>query len=387
MSSNRLLNQIKGSLIGGAAGDALGYPVEFLQASEIFSRYGEKGITKYALYEGTARISDDTQMLLFTANGLLVAETKKSADPTREVANAYLDWYHTQITSSSDWDSVLPKSTGTIPTRDPKNPNISWLLDVPELYHRRAPGNTCMSALHHFKKTEEFGTPEYAINNSKGCGGIMRTAPAAFFSENLSIEESDALAAKLAAITHSHPLGFLPSAVLNHILVRILHPSEPSMTLEEIVSEAPETVAALHLMPYDVQMEALRNLIHLAMKLAENNASDLDNIHRLGGGWVADEALAIAIYCSLRYRTNFSAGLIASVNHSGDSDSTGAITGNILGALVGYDKIEEKWKQNLELSDVISEIAEDLFLGYPAETDERILAWKQKYIEMHRLQT
>ena len=55
-----------------------------------------------------------------------------------------------------------------------------------------------------------------------------------------------------------------------------------------------------------------------------------------------------------------SVGIIASVNHNGDSDSTGAVTENILGAIAGYEAIEEKWKQNLELSDVILKIADDL---------------------------
>jgi len=55
------------------------------------------------------------------------------------------------------------------------------------------------------------------------------------------------------------------------------------------------------------------------------------------------------------------------VNHDGDSDSTGAITGNILGAHLGYDAIEDKWKRDLELSDVILEIADDLCFGSPMD--------------------
>ena len=55
---------------------------------------------------------------------------------------------------------------------------------------------------------------------------------------------------------------------------------------------------------------------------------------------MAEETLAIAIYCSLKYQNDFSKGIIAAVNHSGDSDSTGAVTGNILGALLGFDAIE-----------------------------------------------
>ena len=66
------------------------------------------------------------------------------------------------------------------------------------------------------------------------------------------------------------------------------------------------------------------------------------------------------MYCSLRYQNDFSKGIIAAVNHNGDSDSTGAVTGNILGALYGYDAIENKWKDNLELIDVIMKVSDDL---------------------------
>ena len=80
-----------------------------------------------------------------------------------------------------------------------------------------------------------------------------------------------------------------------------------------------------------------------------------------GEGWVAEEALVIAIYCCLRYPDDFSKCLIVSVNHKGDSDSTGAIAGNIIGAYLGYDEIEEKWKEDLELSDVILGVADHLY--------------------------
>ena len=70
------LDKYRGCLIGGAVGDALGYAVEFLDEIDIFRHYGKKGIIEYDLVDGIAQISDDTQMTLFTANGLLLGTTK-----------------------------------------------------------------------------------------------------------------------------------------------------------------------------------------------------------------------------------------------------------------------------------------------------------------------
>ncbi|HAD20052.1 MAG TPA: hypothetical protein DCF42_06600, partial [Lachnospiraceae bacterium] len=128
------------------------------------------------------------------------------------------------------------------------------------------------------------------------------------------------------------------------------------------------------------------DIIDRAVLLSENGANDLDNIHQLGEGWTGEETLGISLYCALKYQDDFSAGIIASVNHKGDSDSTGAVTGNILGALLGYHAIAEKWKKDLELSDVILEIADDLCHGcqmneYSHYEDPE---WIEKYMHMHR---
>jgi len=133
------------------------------------------------------------------------------------------------------------------------------------------------------------------------------------------------------------------------------------VNLAQIVQEAKETVCEMF--EHTKHIEQLAAIIDLAVELSGNDEADAVNIRHIGQGWVAEEALAIAIYCSLRYEDNFSAGIIAAVNHDGDSDSTGAITGNILGAMVGYSGIEQKWKENLELADVILEVADDLCHG------------------------
>ena len=380
------LDRIRGSLVGGAIGDALGYAVEFLQEDQIFRKYGSEGITEYDLVNGKALISDDTQMTLFTANGILVGDTRLSmrgigGDPKAYVPNAYLDWLKTQ---ESDINSVNHHERYT------EKGGYSWLLDVPELYVRRAPGNTCLSALE--TRAKEGYVDSFInrpINRSKGCGGIMRIAPLALKyrpGENFygDIEQIDMEAAELSAITHSHSLGYMPSAVVCHIISRILC-SHDEMSLKDMVLEARDSVSKLF--AGDKNLPVLVDIINRAVRLSEEaDADDLDNIHALGEGWVAEETLGIALYCALKYQNDFSKAMITAVNHKGDSDSTGAVTGNILGALIGYTAIDRKWKKNLELLDVILEVADDLCHGcqmseYSHYQDP---AWITKYMHMHR---
>ena len=91
---NKLLNRFKGCILGGAVGDALGYPIEFMSEEEIFSIYGKGGITVYNLNNGVAEISDDTQMILFTIDGLILSDND---DEVESIRKCYIDWANTQI--------------------------------------------------------------------------------------------------------------------------------------------------------------------------------------------------------------------------------------------------------------------------------------------------
>lgn len=108
-------------------------------------------------------------------------------------------------------------------------------------------------------------------------------------------------------------------------------------------------------------LEEQIKLIDRAISLSKEDVEDLYAINELGEGWVAEETIAIAIYCSLKYDNNFENAIIASVNHSGDSDSTGSVTGNILGAYLGLENIPEKYIENLEIKDVIINMADKLY--------------------------
>ena len=359
----RDIKKFKGCLMGGAAGDALGYAVEFLPASSIFQQYGENGITEYELHHGVAEISDDTQMTLFTATGLLLGTTRGmtrgiNGDYADYIAYSYRDWYRTQ--------------TESYPL--PEDGHYSWLVNLPEMFSCRAPGITCMSALGHGGN----GTMENPLNHSKGCGGIMRVAPVGlyFCDTRHEPEEIDRIGAKAAALTHGHELGYIPAAMLTHIILRI---AENGDSILCAVKDAMDAMPALF--PAAEHMDALLALIQKAIDLSSENLDDLDAIRQLGEGWVAEETLAIAVYCALKYADDFERGIIAAVNHDGDSDSTGAVAGNILGAALGLDAIPPKFMDSLELKDVILEIAEDLHHGgriteYGAWDDR----WASKYL-------
>ena len=348
---NTLQDRIRGSLIGGAIGDALGYPVEFVSSYKtIQHQYGERGITRLDTHQrwlpnakqtGKAVISDDTQMTLFTANGILNAQRLNMPEIT-SINNAYIEWYFTQIGGN------------TCPYND------CWIARIPELNARRAPGNTCMTALGAILKKRNPG------NNSKWCGGVMRVAPIPLYAVvngRIGIENADRLAGDAAKLTHQHPLGFIPAALMAHIIYRITMDDSPTrQSLAMYIREGMEAMAK-HYPQYPSATKYMGELAEKAISWADNDRPDVVNIEKIGGGWVGEEALAIALYCALKHFDNFEDALIAAVNHAGDSDSTGAITGNILGAAIGYEAIPNFYLNDLELHDVILHMADDLYRG------------------------
>ena len=346
----------RGCLIGGAAGDALGYAVEFMGEETIFLRHGPGGIAEYELSDGRALISDDTQMTLFTAAGLLAHRALSSHDlPTGLVNESYKDWLVTQ--------------RGRYPLKPGRY--VSWLMKETDLFSPRAPGNTCLAAL----RAGGGGAPDDPINDSKGCGGVMRAAPAGLIYVGEAGKAADAarLGAGVAALTHGHPLAWLPGAALAAIVYEVAR----GEAVGDASARALDIIDALW--PEVGARKAFRKLMEKAMALAGEAGDDLAHIHALGEGWVGDEALAIALYCALRYEDDFDRALIASVNHKGDSDSTGAIAGNILGARAGLTGIPQKYLDKLELKDAILTVADDLWrAAFPAE-DEENGAWKARY--------
>lgn len=326
------LRRFRGCLLGGAVGDALGAPLEFLSSGEIRQRFGPAGAGGYVpAYGRRGAITDDTQMTLFTAEGLIRA-ANRSADhgicnPTGVIARAYQRWLATQEPGAVPWDPEFPAGPS------------GWLAEQPFLHHRRAPGATCVSSL----LSGRMGSSDRPTNDSKGCGGVMRVAPI-----GLVAEDPFGLAVAAAALTHGHPTGYLAAGALALVIAELSH----GASVPEAVEAARDRVARHH------DGGEVEGALATAIEAAQRGP-DPDVLTSLGEGWVAEEALAISVYAAL-VATDFPAGVLLAVNHGGDSDSTGAITGNILGTALGVDAIPTTLLVDLEGRDVIDWVARDL---------------------------
>ncbi len=328
-------DRVRGCLLGGAVGDALGAPVEFMKWSQIKAEFGPDGIQEYApAYGKIGAITDDTQMTLFTLEGLIRARRQhspKGEDRTIPTVHlAYLRWLKTQNEHSAHpaFDEIVENG----------------LIKISDLHSLRAPGNTCLSAL----RGVRIGTTKDPLNDSKGCGGIMRAAPAGL----VDARDSFKLGCDVAAITHGHPSGYLSAGYL----AEVVHQITQGKSLPEAINSATK-----ELKKWPSYEECLA-AVEKALALAENGPVSPEQIESLGGAWVGEEALAISLYCAL-VAEDFDHGTRLAVNHGGDSDSTGAITGNILGALWGERTISNPWLENLELRPEIVALAQALLDG------------------------
>ncbi len=326
-------DRILGSLLGGAIGDALGAPIEFCDLRDIRDSYGPQGITGYVSGgwpSGT--FTDDTQMTLFTAEGLIRAAVgARGGQPVDEplvIWHAYQRWLDTQG-YQVPWDREFPQRPS------------GWLVEEPALRHQRAPGTTCISAL----RTGRRGSIGFRLNNSKGCGGVMRVAPI-----GLVAADPFHLACEAAALTHSRPSGYLAAGTFAAVLAGVARGTSLTSSIDravDLLRSRPGHEETLH------AVEAAMNLA------ASGTPPSPEMVETLGGGWVAEEALAITLYCAL-VAADFRAAVLLAVNHSGDSDSTGSMVGNLLGAALGLGALPEEWLLGLRARSLVEEVAIDL---------------------------
>ena len=324
------LDNYQGCLIGGAIGDALGAPVEFMPLYEIKRTYGNEGIQKFLSKKNNkAEFTDDTQMTIFTADGLIKSALKNHSINNinfYDVFESYGDWLNTQ-----------------------RNNKIhkGWLSDVKELYKVKAPGNTCISAI----MGGEPGTVDRKINDSKGNGGTMRVAPAGLMYYN-NPSKAFNIAVACCALTHSRPEAYLSAGAAASIIAYIIKGETLQGSVEKTIK----------ILERKNNNENVTGLLKTALIYSQKNIAPEDAISRLGNGWTGEEALAIAVYSALKYPDNFKKAVECAVNITGDSDTVGSITGNIMGAYVGEKNIPKEFKNKIEARDVLATLAHDIYV-------------------------
>ncbi|MBV9023787.1 MAG: ADP-ribosylglycohydrolase family protein [Streptomycetaceae bacterium] len=325
-------SRVRGCLLGGAIGDALGAGIEFDSLENIRRNYGQQGVTDYVTAFGRrGAITDDTQMTMFTVEGLIRAHVRRDSGvwhPPTDVHRAYLRWAATQ----AEWGP------------DERKQDSGWLAREEWLYSQRAPGHACLSGL----SDERMGTLADPKNpGSKGCGTVMRSAPfglLAGWEPQLVFQ----LAVECATQTHGHPTGYLAAGAFA-VIVHAVAQGDP---LDAAVQRALAQLSAYR--GHEETTEALQR----ALGAVRQGLPTAERVESLGQGWTAEEALAIGVYCAL-VAEDVRHGLLLAVNHSGDSDSTGAICGNLLGVQHGETALPPTWVVELEGRAAILELADD----------------------------
>lgn len=333
------LERFTGCMLGGATGDALGYIIEFDDLKTIHKKYGPYGLRTVLKLESNGRkgvISDDTQMALFTADGLLWA-AHDEVKPQEGIYRSYMRWYYTQT------DRIIkPEQTSWM---QQQNHEKDWgynMMDDEALFARRAPGRTCLTAL----ASGHCYDTKHAANDSKGSASVMRAAPIGLFYAG-DPEKAFEVGCQSGSMTHGHPIAWLASGTLSSLISVLAEGKE----IRDALSESMRILQG-----HDEGAGLLKTLVS-AIDEAVTDHNPVRSMKKIGPGWNADEAVALAIYCVLKTKTVKDAVIMA-CNQDGDSDTCGALCGNITGTMYGAKAIPKSWLSNLECKELLEKMAQ-----------------------------
>lgn len=302
-------DRARGMIFGLALGDALGWPVEFMARPEILANYGRGGIQAPpdpALY------TDDTQMTAAVAEALVEAGQRDLDVLMGAVARHFIGW-----------------------KRDPITPT-------------RAPGATSIRGVNALER----GAPwrEAGVRDSKGGGACMRVAPIGYLYQYEPGRLQNVARAQ-GVLTHRHPTSdaaCMAAAYLIKLALENVDPAEyVGRVLKFVGGVAPE---------FDAALERARE----ALEWTDIEAALSHVGPTRGGGWIAEEAVSMALFCVLRHPTDYVAAVRLGANISGDSDSVASIAGGLMGARLGTKAIPPDWLARLENRAYLQDLAERL---------------------------
>lgn len=315
------LDKAKGVIFGLAIGDALGAPTEFIKLLEIRRRYGPKGISDLP---EPALFTDDTQMSIAIAEALIKAGDKDIDAIMEAVREEFIKWSH-----------------------------------LPETY-TKAPGRTCLKGVANMEK----GIPwtKSGIAESKGCGSAMRVAPIGYLYQHDPAKLREVAHAS-GICTHAHTTADAACIGAAYLVKLALDGIEP----ENMISELLQFTAGISREFDEAILKVKRSIEDPGADSPVIPFADSPIPAVLGEGWVGEEAVALALYCFLRYPDDYKRAVLRGANSNGDSDSIASIAGSISGAYLGIGAIPPEWIMRVEKTDYLGSLAERL-----AEKKERI---------------
>jgi ADP-ribosylglycohydrolase len=295
--------QAQAILLGLALGDALGYPTEFKRLARIHEIFGSQGIQ---VPPDPALFTDDTQMTIALTEGLLDAGLAASLDDQMNaVARRFVTW-----------------------ARSPEN--------------NRAPGTTCMQGVYNYYEGKPWR--ESGIANSKGCGSAMRVATIGYLYQHDETKLREVAHAS-GIITHGHPAAIAASIGAAYLVKLALDGVHPREYLQRVMQFCA-----------DISDEFDQAILRVGHVLGWG--SETQALTHIGEGWVGEEAVALALYCVLRYPDDYVAAVQRGANTDGDSDSIACIAGGILGARLGLGAIPADWQARCEKQAYLMELGQ-----------------------------
>ncbi|SDL96898.1 ADP-ribosylglycohydrolase [Modicisalibacter muralis] len=380
MQSAQRIERSQACLFGGAIGDALGAPVGAMDWPAIRGEFGESGAQALAqAYGGLGRVTGDTQLMLFTAEGMLRGyvriQERDTYAPGLTIHHALIRWLTTQ----------------GMPTMVPRIDNDAGLIGDPHLHARRSPSVACIDAL---SRAPAFG---WQAGGTQRGGGVMRIAPIGLFPWGDFLlyhrERAFQVACESLRLTHAYPGDYLAAGVFAYLINGLL---ETRHSLESLMLRAltfMDSGAGLNFHP---GVEERRELPRSRARIRFLLEAALD-FHRRGivpspqgidvlcNDRGSEELLAIGIWCALM-AGNYRQGVLWAVNHSAASSTAGLIAGHLLGLRFGLEGLPPAWLEALELRDWLDRLAHDLqwlprvYRGhghgaYDAELNARYPGW------------
>lgn len=354
MQSAQRIERSQACLFGGAIGDALGAPVETMDWPTIRGRFGTSGVQTLApAYGGLGCVTDETQLMLFTAEGMLRGyvriQERDIYAPALTIHHALIRWLTTQ----------------GMPTTVPHVDADAGLIGDPRLHARRSPSVACIDAL---SRAPAFGWQPNGIIRG---GGVMRVAPIGLFPWGDFLlyprERAFQLACESLRFTHVHPGDYLAAGVLAYLINALLETQHPLETSILKALTYMDTGAGLNFHLGDVERRELRRsqarirfLLEAVLDFHRRGiAPTPQGIDILCNDRGSEEVLAIGIWCALMAE-NYPQGVLWAINHGAASDVAGLVAGHLLGLCFGLEELPPAWLEALELRDWLDRLAHDL---------------------------